>query len=92
MTIYILERDNPHCHPEPEVFLDGESAFKIAKKEFEEQLLAFGTSLEECERGEGCFGCYWNFYGNTGSALIDSDYDGDRWEWRVTEHVIGGEK
>ena len=88
MTIYILERDNPYCRPEPEVFLDGENAFKIAKGEFEEQMLVLGTCLEETESGEGRYGCYWEFDGNTGSALIDSDYDGDRWEWRITEHTI----
>lgn len=24
----------------------------------------------------------------TGTALIDRDIDGDRWQWRITEHEI----
>lgn len=33
---------------------------------------------------------YWNFEEGECcvDALIDQDCDGDRWEWRITEHEI----
>lgn len=90
MKIYIIERSNPSYRPKPEVFTDGELARKIVKTEYEEQMKEFGTSQEKSDAGYGSCGCYWNFEEGQccGDALIDCDYDGDRWEWRVTEHDI----
>lgn len=49
-----------------------------------------GTSQEKSNAGYGSCGCYWNFEDgkSCGDALIDRDCDGDRWEWRITEHEV----
>lgn len=90
MKIYIVERDNPSYRPEPEVFLDGKKAINIVKEEYIKQMEELGTSQEKADSGYGSCGCYWNFTEDNfcGDALIDRDYDGDRWEWRITEHEI----
>lgn len=90
MTIYIIERDNPYNRPEPEVVLYGNEAFRIVEKEYENQLEELEITQEQIDEGKGCYGCYWEFENDdfVGSASIDSDYDGDSWSWRITEHVI----
>lgn len=90
MKIYIVERDNPKYKPEPEVFLDGNKAVSIVKEEYIKQMEELGTSQEKANAGNGSYGCYWNFTDGDfcGDALIDCDCDGDRWEWRITEHEV----
>ena len=90
MEIYIIERDNPYDRPEPEVLLDGNKALQIVREEYEEQMKELGANQAESDAGFGYFGCYWHFFsGRTeGSASIDSDYDGDKWSWRITKHTI----
>lgn len=90
MKIYIIERDNPSYKPEPEVFTDGKKALDTVKREYKDQMEELGTNQETVDNGFGNYGCYWNFddSGFTGDCLIDSDYCGDRWEWRITEHEI----
>lgn len=91
MKIYIVERDNPKYKPEPEVFLDGNKAVSTVREEYIKQMEALGTSQEKANAGNGPCGCYWNFEEGDccGDALIDQDCDGDRWEWRITEHEVG---
>ncbi len=90
MKIYIVERDNPSYRPEPEVFTDENKALKTVRIEYNDQMKELGTSQEESDAGYGNCGCYWNFDDNSciGDCLIDRDCDGDRWEWRITEHEI----
>jgi len=90
MKIYIVERDNPTEWIRPEVFTDGAKALSIVRKEYEAQMSELGTSQEMADKGEGCYGCYWQWTENSyeGSACIDSDYDGDKWQWRITECEI----
>ena len=90
MKIYIIERDNPSYKPEPEVFTDGKQAFETVKREYTDQMEELETSQEKSDAGYGSCGCYWNFEDGEycGDALIDQDIDGDRWEWRITEHEI----
>lgn len=90
MKIYIVERDNPKYRPEPEVFVDGNKAISTVKEEYVNQMEELGTSQEKADAGYGSCGCYWNFTGGDfcGDALIDRDCDGDRWEWRITEHEV----
>jgi len=90
MKIYIIERDNPQYRPEPEVFLDGNRAVSMVKEEYNNQMKELETSQEKADAGYGGYGCYWNFEETDfcGDALIDSDCDGDRWEWRITEHEL----
>ena len=56
----------------------------------------FKTNQEKANAGYGPCGCYWNFNFEKGEicgdALIDCDYNGDRWEWRITEHNIEFDK
>jgi len=90
MKIYIVERDNPSYKPEPEVFTDGTKALETVKAEYHAQMEELGTTQEKSDAGFGSCGCYWNFNGDNciGDCLIDLDCDGDRWEWRITEHKI----
>lgn len=90
MKLYIVERDNPKHKPEPEIFFDGNKAVKTIKEEYIMQLENLGTSQEKADAGYGSCGCYWNFEEGEccGDALIDLDCDGDRWEWRITEHEV----
>lgn len=90
MKIYIIERDNPTYKPEPQVYTDGKIALKIVEKEYKNKMKDFKTNQEKANAGYGSCGCYWNFIegGFCGDALIDRDSDGDRWEWRITEHEL----
>lgn len=90
MKIYIVERDNPSYKSEPEVLTDGKKAFEKVETEYNAQMKEFGTSQEKADAGYGSCGCYWNFEEGKycGDALIEQDYDGDRWEWRITEHEV----
>ena len=90
MKIYIVERNNPQEWIEPEVYLDGAKALEDVRKEYLAQMEELGTSQEKADAGFGSCGCYWMFDedGCYGSCLIDRDLDGDRWEWRITEHLI----
>ena len=90
MKVYVIERDNPKYKPEPEVFLDGNKAVSIVKEEYINQMKELGTSQEKADAGYSSCGCYWNFTDGDfcGDALIDCDCDGDRWEWRITEHEV----
>lgn len=90
MKIYIVERDNPKYKPVPEVFLDGNKAVSTVKEEYVKQMEELETSQGKSDAGYGPCGCYWNFAENDfcGDALIDMDCDGDRWEWRITEHEL----
>ena len=89
MKIYIIERDNPYNRPEPQVIINGEEAIFIVKKEYSDQMKELKTSQEIADSGKGAYGCYWNFDDSfVGDCLIDSNYDSDRWEWRITEHII----
>lgn len=90
MKVYILERDNPSFRPEPEVYTDGNKAVIKVKEEYMERLGELDTDQEKADIGLGGYGCYWNFTENEycGDALISSDYNSDRWEWRITEHTI----
>lgn len=90
MKIYIVERDNPQCWEEPEVYVDGKQAVADIKKEYEEQMEELGTSQEIADDGYGGYGCYWMIDEENycGSCLISCDYDSDRWNWRITEHLI----
>ena len=90
MRIYIIERDNPKYKPEPEVLIDGNKAVNTVKEEYVKQMEEHGISQEKADAGYGSCGCYWNFEegGCCGNALIDEDYDGECWEWRITEHIV----
>lgn len=90
MKIYIVERDNPSYKPGPEVFTDGNKALRKVKEEYNLQMEELGTNQEKADAGYGSCGCYWNFDNGSycGDCLIDSDSDGDRWEWRITEHNV----
>ena len=90
MIIYIIERDNPYERPEPQVVKHWIEALAIVKNEYEEQLKELDITQDMIDNGTGCYGCYWEFEDGQyyGSAVIDSDYDLDKWEWRITEHFI----
>ena len=90
MIVYVVERNNPENTPEPEVFLDGKQAFQIMKDEYAEMMKLLGTTQEEADAGSGNYGCYFisDEEQCVGSALIERDYDVDRWEWRVTTHEV----
>lgn len=93
MNIYIIERTNPYNNPEPEVVRDGNLARKIVREEYEAQMAECGITQEEADAGLGFYGCYWEFKNNSfagfvGIAKIESDYDSDVWNWRVTKHEI----
>lgn len=89
MTIYIIERDNPVTKPEPEVMLDGKEAEAKVRKEYEGLLEELDIDLKDAENNtDARYGCYWQIEECTGTVLIDSDYDIDRWEWRITKHEI----
>lgn len=90
MKIYIVERNDPYEWQEPEVFEDGNAAVEVVRKEYEgckynlgieddDPDNGYGTGWAEWEIDEGCY---------YGEALIDRDIDGDRWQWRITDHVI----
>lgn len=91
MTIYIIERDNPKTRPEPEVLLNGSEAVTKVRTEYEETITGdLELNLEEAEEGNEDYGCYWQIDEESceGTVLIDADWDGDRWEWRITKHEI----
>lgn len=90
MLVYVIEYDNPHSRPFPDVVLDGEAALRKVKAEYEAQMEELGTNQEKADAGYGEYGCYWRFEEGCieGSALIAADEDADRWEWRITSHEI----
>ena len=90
MFVYVIERDNPDTTPEPEVFLDGKQAFQTMKDEYTKMMEALGTTQEKADAGLGWYGCYCVFdeEHHVGSASIESDFDVDRWRWRVTAHEL----
>lgn len=90
MKIYIVERNNPQCWEEPEVYLDGKEAIADIKKEYEAQMKELGIEKDDPENGYGAAWCTWMIDEERccGDCLIDRDIDGDRWQWRVTEHLI----
>lgn len=89
MTIYIVERINPECFEEPQVFLNGREAVMTIRKEYEEEkefLEIDSVSLEDeydyewdydIDENNFCGGCY--------IEEVDGD---DRWQWRLTSHNI----
>lgn len=79
MKIYIVERNNPQCWEEPEVYLDGKEAIADIKKEYEAQMEELGIEKDDPDNEYGVAWCEW---------MIDRDCDGDRWQWRITEHLI----
>ena len=90
MKIYIVERNNPVEWEEPQIYLEGKKAVEDVKNEYNAQMEELGTTQEKADKGFGSCGCYYmvdedRYYG---SCLIDRDIDGDRWEWRITEHEI----
>lgn len=91
-TIYILERDNPKEKPFPETYIDPGTPKAIVRAEYKATMEALSTTQEKADAGDGPCGCYWNFSEDeddpTGDALIDTDYEGDRYEWRVTAHRL----
>lgn len=89
ITVYVIERDNPECRPEPEVVLDGQKALEAVQTEFEEQCKEFGINFGG-EADAPHIETGWNFLpeGCTGDAYVDDVPGGDRWEWRITEHQI----
>lgn len=89
MEIYVIERDNPNYRPEPEVMLDGNAALEIVKKEYKDQMNELDITWDMVYEDKCGYDCYWEFeYGSIeGTASID-DRDGDKWEWRITKHVI----
>lgn len=90
MRIYIVERNNPQCWEEPEVYLDGNEAIVDIRKEYEAQMEELGIDKDAPDNGYGIAWCEWMIdeENHCGSCLIDRDIDGDRWEWRITEHLI----
>ena len=91
MKIYIVERNNPYEWQEPEVFKDGSIAVEVVREEYERCKYNLGIEDDDADNGYGAGWAEWEidegcYYG--GEALIDRDIDGDRWQWRITEHVI----
>lgn len=88
MKIYILERNNPTCWEEPEVFINPDKAIEKVREEYESVKEDVGITCKEDE--DYIAWCEFEFDKETGvgTALIDRDSDGDRWQWRITEHEI----
>lgn len=70
--------------------LNGNKAVSMVKEEYINQIKELRTSQKKADAGYDSCGCYWNFTDGdfSSDALIDCNYDGDRWEWRITEHEI----
>lgn len=90
MKIYIVERNNPQCWEEPEVYFDGNKAIEDIKKEYEAQLEESGIRKDDSDNGYGAAWCEWMIDEENycGDCLIDRDIDGDHWQWRISEHLI----
>lgn len=90
ITVFVIERDNPEYRPEPEVVLDGKKALETVEREFEEQCKDLGIDIESGNDNAGAIEAGWNFLpeGCTGDAYVDDIPGGNRWEWRITEHLI----
>lgn len=90
MKIYIVERNNPWCWEEPEVYLDGNKAVADIRKEYEAQMEELGIEKDDPDDGYGIAWYEWliDEENYCGDCLIDRDSDGDRWQWRITEHLI----
>lgn len=88
MKIYILERDNPTCWEEPEVYDNPDNAVLKVKLEYAEVKNDIGIIDENDGYGSGW--CHWDIDEDTGigTALIDRDIDGDCWQWRITKHEV----
>lgn len=88
MKIYILERNNPTCWEEPEVFINPDKAVEKVREEYE--AIKEDIGVEDENDGYGSGWCHWNIDEDTslGTALIDRDIDGDRWQWRITEYEV----
>lgn len=86
MTIYIVERNNPESWEEPEVYVNGKKALDTVREEYESQKEELG--IEDENDGYGAGWCEWNISecDYCGDAVIDRDIDGDRWQWRITQH------
>ena len=93
-TVFVIERDNPDCRPEPEVHTDGKLALKIVQEEYDETLKSLGVVNDDSDEEGSHFYGEWNFSdeSKTGDALISSEIDSDRWEWRITSHTINTNK
>ena len=90
MKIYIVERNNPKTWEEPEVYLDGKRAIEDIKKEYTTQMKELGISQKEADEGFGNYGCDWMIDEENycGDCQISEDWGGDRWQWRITGHLI----
>lgn len=90
MKIYIIERDEPKYKPDPEILFNGMDAINKVRKEYDSLMKELNTSQEKSDAGHGFYGCYWNFVGDgyCGDALIEEECGDERWEWRITEHII----
>lgn len=89
MKIYIIERDNNEEWIEPEVFTEKQKAFDTVEKEYKNLLEELDITQEDIDKGRGCYACYWEIDEYlTGRVSVQSDYSGDYWHWRITEHEI----
>ena len=92
LTLYVIERSNPDCNPDPEVVLDGKQAFYKVQKEYEDQCAEFGIRFNgnEDDPESACVEIDFDlsFEDHTGKAYVDNAPAGDRWEWRVTKHRV----
>ena len=90
MKIYVVERNNPECWEEPQVYTDGKKAIADIRKEYEEMMEKLGTSQEIADAGDGEYGCDWMIDEEhfCGDCQIEADWDSDRWQWRITKHEI----
>lgn len=59
MKIYVVERNNPKCWEEPQIYTDGNKAIADIRKEYEGQMKKLGTSHEIADSGDGSYGCDW---------------------------------
>ena len=53
MKMYVVERNNPECWEEPNIYTDGKKAIADIRKEYEEQMEELGTSQEMSDAGDG---------------------------------------
>lgn len=89
MTIHVLERSNPDFRPEPEVFVDGREAVKTMRKEYTQTMEELGIMQGD----ESSYECYSSLEGgHCGECSIADRDSSDRWEWRITEHILADEE
>lgn len=88
MKIYIVESDNPTCWEEPVIYINPDKAVQKVKEEYNSIKEYMG--IEDENDAYGAAWCDWSIDEEIGlgTALIDRDSDGDRWQWRITEHEI----